>query len=118
MGVTLGMLPALLALFQQFSLVSPLANAVAIPLVSFVITPLALAGVLPFLDPLLSAGEFHDHGIDEFYRMAGGVAVVHLAAGYTAVVVGFAGVGWRSLVIVAAWFSGALAGFAGFFCRC
>jgi len=53
-AVTLGMLPALLALFQQFSLVSPLANAVAIPLVSFVITPLALAGTLPFLSPLLS----------------------------------------------------------------
>jgi competence protein ComEC len=48
------MLPALLALFQQFSLVSPLANAVAIPVVSFVITPLVLAGALPFLDPLLS----------------------------------------------------------------
>jgi competence protein ComEC len=53
-AVTLGMLPALLALFQQFSLVSPLANAVAIPVVSFVITPLVLAGALPFLDPLLS----------------------------------------------------------------
>ena len=53
-AVTLGMLPALLALFQQFSLVSPLANAAAIPLVSFVITPLVLAGALPLLDPLLS----------------------------------------------------------------
>ena len=53
-AVTLGMLPALLALFQQFSLVSPLANAVAIPVVSFIITPIALAGTLPFLDPLLS----------------------------------------------------------------
>ncbi|MDP2823992.1 MAG: DNA internalization-related competence protein ComEC/Rec2 [Sulfuritalea sp.] len=52
-AVTLGMLPALLALFQQFSLVSPLANAVAIPLVSFVVTPLALLGTLPMLDPLL-----------------------------------------------------------------
>jgi competence protein ComEC len=52
-AVTLGMLPALLALFQQFSLVSPLANAVAIPVVSFVITPLVLAGALPYLDPLL-----------------------------------------------------------------
>ncbi len=52
-AVTLGLVPALLALFQQFSLVSPLANAVAIPLVSFVITPLALlAAVLPF-DALL-----------------------------------------------------------------
>ena len=53
-AVTLGMLPALLALFQQFSLVSPLANALAIPLVSFVITPLALLGTVPLLDPLLS----------------------------------------------------------------
>ncbi|MCM2288643.1 MAG: DNA internalization-related competence protein ComEC/Rec2 [Sulfuritalea sp.] len=53
-AVTLGMLPALLALFQQFSLVSPLANALAIPLVSFIITPLALLGSLPLLDPLLS----------------------------------------------------------------
>lgn len=52
-AVTLGLIPALLALFQQFSLVSPLANAVAIPVVSFVITPLALVAVaLPF-DALL-----------------------------------------------------------------
>jgi competence protein ComEC len=43
-------------LFQQFSLVSPLANAVAIPLVSFVITPLALLGSLPLLDPAAGAG--------------------------------------------------------------
>lgn len=52
-AVTLGMLPMLLALFQQFSLVSPLANAVAIPIVSLLVTPLALAGSLPYLDPLL-----------------------------------------------------------------
>jgi competence protein ComEC len=52
-AVTLGLIPALLALFQQFSLVSPIANAVAIPVVSFVVTPLALiAAVLPF-DALL-----------------------------------------------------------------
>ena len=52
-AVTVGMVPALLALFQQFSLASPLANAVAIPLVGFVVTPLALAGSLPLGDPLL-----------------------------------------------------------------
>lgn len=52
-AVTVGLIPALLALFQQFSLVSPLANAVAIPIVSLVVTPLALiAAVLPF-DALL-----------------------------------------------------------------
>lgn len=52
-AVTLGMVPALLALFQQFSIVSPLANAVAIPVVSLVVTPLALLGALPLADPLL-----------------------------------------------------------------
>jgi competence protein ComEC len=52
-AVTVGLAPLLLVLFQQVSLVSPIANALAIPLVSFVITPLALAGaVLPFDWPL------------------------------------------------------------------
>ena len=52
-AVTAGLAPLLLVLFQQVSLVSPVANALAIPLVSFVITPLALAGaVLPFDWPL------------------------------------------------------------------
>ncbi|MBL8488548.1 MAG: DNA internalization-related competence protein ComEC/Rec2 [Rhodocyclaceae bacterium] len=55
-AVTLGMIPALLALFQQFSLVSPVANAIAIPVVSLVITPIALAGALPGLEPLLLLG--------------------------------------------------------------
>ena len=56
-AVTVGSLPLLLLFFQQFSLVSPLANAVAIPLVSFVMTPLALLfAVLPW-PPLL----FFDH---------------------------------------------------------
>jgi len=45
-AVTVGLTPLLLALFGQVSLVSPLANAIAIPLVSFVITPLALLGIL------------------------------------------------------------------------
>lgn len=50
-AVTAGLVPLTMLLFSQVSLVSPLANAVAIPLVSFVVTPLALAGsLLP--DPL------------------------------------------------------------------
>jgi competence protein ComEC len=44
---------ALAALFQGFSIVSPLANAFAIPAVSFAITPLTLAAtILPFDWPL------------------------------------------------------------------
>ncbi|OGA44792.1 MAG: DNA internalization-related competence protein ComEC/Rec2 [Betaproteobacteria bacterium RIFCSPLOWO2_12_FULL_63_13] len=52
-AVTVGLAPMLLVLFGQVSLASPLANAVAIPVVSGLITPLALAGaVLPFDFPL------------------------------------------------------------------
>jgi competence protein ComEC len=70
-AVTLGMLPALLALFGQFSLVSPLANAVAIPLVSFVITPLAMLGTLPLLSPLLTAANFIITGLMHFIEWLG-----------------------------------------------
>jgi competence protein ComEC len=45
-AVTAGLVPLTLLLFGQVSIVSPVANAVAIPLVSFVVTPLALAGSL------------------------------------------------------------------------
>ena len=45
-AVTLGLAPLTMLLFSQVSLVGPLANAVAIPVVSFVVTPLALAGSL------------------------------------------------------------------------
>ncbi len=46
-AMTIGLIPPLLALFQQLSLVSPVANAFAIPLVSFVVVPLTLLGTLP-----------------------------------------------------------------------
>lgn len=42
--VTLGLIPLTMLLFAQISLVSPLANALAIPLISFFVTPLALLG--------------------------------------------------------------------------
>ncbi len=45
-AMSIGLIPLLLAMFQQISLVSPLANAFAIPLVSFVVVPLALLGAL------------------------------------------------------------------------
>ena len=48
-AATLASLPVLLLVFQQFPLVSPLANLLAVPLVSFVVTPLALlAALLPW----------------------------------------------------------------------
>ncbi|OGA21415.1 MAG: DNA internalization-related competence protein ComEC/Rec2 [Betaproteobacteria bacterium RIFCSPLOWO2_02_FULL_67_26] len=48
-AVTLALIPPLLAMFQQVSIVSPLANAAAIPAVSLVVVPLTLIGIaLPF----------------------------------------------------------------------
>jgi competence protein ComEC len=44
--VTIALLPFTLYWFYQVSVVSPLANAFAIPLVSYVVTPLAIAGAL------------------------------------------------------------------------
>jgi competence protein ComEC len=49
LAVTLALIPPLLALFQQISVISPLANAAAIPVVSLVVAPLTLIGVaVPF----------------------------------------------------------------------
>jgi competence protein ComEC len=53
--VTLGLTPMLLALFQQVSVVSSLANAFAIPLISLLVTPLTLLGAVFPLDIILLA---------------------------------------------------------------
>lgn len=45
-AVTVGLVPLTLMLFQQVSLISPLANAVAIPAVSYLVAPCALLGAL------------------------------------------------------------------------
>src|SRR5687767_3147444 len=45
-AITIGLAPAALLLFGQLSIAGPLANALAIPLVSVVVTPLALAAAL------------------------------------------------------------------------
>ena len=55
-AVTIGLAPAALFLFSQVSLVGPLANAVAIPVVSMVVTPLVLfAAAVPLELPLAAA---------------------------------------------------------------
>ena len=51
--VTLGLMPVMLMLFGQFSVSAPLANAVAIPVIEMLVTPLALAGAIPHLGFLL-----------------------------------------------------------------
>lgn len=62
-AVTIGMLPILLILFHQASLISPLANAVAIPVISFVVTPMALLGSFLSLDFLLQVSHYVLHGL-------------------------------------------------------
>ncbi|MFS2002146.1 DNA internalization-related competence protein ComEC/Rec2 [Duganella sp. CT11-25] len=55
-AVTMGLVPLTMLLFGQVSVVSPLANAVAIPLISLVVTPLALIGSMlpaPLAAPVL-----------------------------------------------------------------
>jgi competence protein ComEC len=52
-AVTLGLMPLLIAMFQQISVVSPIANALAIPVVSLIVAPLSLLGALLPIDFLL-----------------------------------------------------------------
>ena len=59
-AVTFGLLPLTLLLFQQTSVVSAVANGLAIPAVSFVTTPLALIGAAlpdPLAQPVLMLAE-------------------------------------------------------------
>jgi competence protein ComEC len=58
-AVTLALMPALLALFQQVSVISPVANALAIPLVSLVVVPLTLVGMVLPVDWVLQLS----HGV-------------------------------------------------------
>jgi competence protein ComEC len=52
-AITVGLAPAALLLFGQVSIAGPLANALAIPLVSVVVTPLALFAAAVPVDALL-----------------------------------------------------------------
>ena len=53
-AVTFGLVPLSVALFQQVSLVGPIANAVAIPLVTMLVVPLTLLWMLIPIDALLA----------------------------------------------------------------
>jgi competence protein ComEC len=99
-AVTVGLAPATLVLFQQVSLVSPLANAAAIPLVSLVITPLALAGaVVPFEWPVHVARfllEWLMRALQMLAALDGAVWRQHAPVGWT-VPLACAGVAWMLL---------------------
>jgi len=57
--MSLGLAPLTLLFFQQISLISPIANLVAVPVISFLVVPLALlAVVLMFISSTLAVGLF------------------------------------------------------------
>ena len=62
LAVTLGLLPLTLALFQEVSIISPIANAIAIPVVSWVVVPLTLLGAFLPVDFILHLA----HGVMDF----------------------------------------------------
>ncbi|MFZ4710408.1 MAG: DNA internalization-related competence protein ComEC/Rec2, partial [Zwartia sp.] len=89
--ITIAMLPVLAFLFQQVSLVSPFANALAIPVLTFVVTPLALAlalfGIVPGMGWLATASG----------------TLAHLALEYTLIpVTWLANLSWASFDVAAA----------------
>jgi competence protein ComEC len=99
-AVTVALVPPLLAMFQQVSLVSPIANAVAIPVVSLVVVPLTLVGtVVPFDLPLHAAHVVMRACmavLEWFAERPHAVWQQHAPASWT-VVVAIAGVAWLFL---------------------
>jgi competence protein ComEC len=90
-AVTLALVPATVVLFQQMSVVTPLANAIAIPLVSWIVTPLALvgAGIAALPDALWPLASF-------FLGIASAVF-----AGLAAVLAGLSAPSWAALAVPA-----------------
>ncbi len=58
-AITIGLLPLLVAMFGQTSIVSPVANALAIPVISLLVVPVSILGALLPFDFLLQLS----HGI-------------------------------------------------------
>lgn len=96
-AMSIGLIPLLLAMFQQISLVSPLANAFAIPLISFVVVPLTLLGALLQFDWLLHlahhAMSLTMFALDSLNRLPAAVWSQHAPAPWS-IVMGIVGVLW------------------------
>jgi competence protein ComEC len=99
-AITLGLTPLLLAMFQQVSLVSPFANAIAIPLVSLVVVPFTLLAALPPLNFMLLPAHWVLSGCMQLMQWMSevpqGVWSQHAPPPW-AVVAGMAGVCWMLL---------------------
>lgn len=96
-AITLGLAPAALLLFGQISVAGPLANALAIPLVSGVLTPLALLAALVPAQPLLDLAAWLVAWLLQFLEWCalfpGALWQQHAPSGW-AVALALAGVAW------------------------
>ena len=57
-AITLGLMPLLIAMFGQASIISPIANAFAIPIISLLVVPLSIFGSALQLDFVLNSAHF------------------------------------------------------------
>jgi competence protein ComEC len=62
-ATSMGLAPLLLVFFQQVSLISPIANLIAVPSIGFILTPVCLLGAL-LLVIIPPVGEFVLHGAE------------------------------------------------------
>jgi competence protein ComEC len=96
-AITVGLAPAALLLFGQVSVVGPLANAVAIPLVSAIVTPLALAAAVLPVDALLGLAAWFVECLLVFLEWCGSLPVAILerpVPSIWAVLLAFMGIAW------------------------
>jgi competence protein ComEC len=96
-AITVGLAPAALLLFGQLSIAGPLANALAIPLVSVVLTPLALAAAIIPAQPLLELAAWLVEGLLQFLEacamLPGALWQQHVPAAWS-VALALGGVAW------------------------
>jgi competence protein ComEC len=96
-AITVGLAPAALLLFGQISVAGPLANALAIPLVSIVVTPLALLAAVFPVDAVLQAGAWLVEWLLQFLEwcsaLPGALWQQHVPAPW-AVALALGGVAW------------------------
>ena len=96
-AITVGLAPAALLLFSQVSLVGPIANAIAIPAVSGIITPLALVCALVPIEPLMRLADFLTGLLMQFLEWCDSLPLAlwqQATPPAWAVCVAIAGVGW------------------------
>jgi competence protein ComEC len=96
-AITIGLAPAALFLFAQVSVVGPLANAVAIPLVSAVVTPLVLLAALIPWDALLELAAWLTEWLLRFLEWCAALPAAvwqQHAPPFWALLLALAGVAW------------------------